>query len=43
MDQTTATTSASIAFIIISGGCEFGKNKHFLQVFGKDKEVRLSL
>jgi hypothetical protein len=22
--------------------CEFRKNKHFLQVFGGDKEVRLS-
>jgi hypothetical protein len=22
------------------GGCEFGKIKHFLQVFGGDKEVR---
>jgi hypothetical protein len=23
------------------GGCKFEKNKHFLQVFGEDKEVRL--
>jgi hypothetical protein len=22
--------------------CEFGKIKHFLQVFGRDKDVRLS-
>jgi hypothetical protein len=28
--------------LIFRGGYEFGKNKHFLRVFGGDKEVRLS-
>jgi hypothetical protein len=36
-----SVTSDAIG-IGFGGGCEFGKNKYFLQMFGGDKEVRLS-
>jgi hypothetical protein len=37
------TTAVAQLGLVLEGGWVFGKNKHFLRVFSRDKEVRCKL